>query len=234
MNFLKIKNFFLDLFFPKFCLNCQREGSYLCLDCQGLLEIQKENFCPVCQKRALNFKTCRNCQRKTNLNGFFFALNYENPLIKKLIHKFKYDPFIKDLAEILADLIISHLTLVEFKFPENSIFLPIPLTKRRLKWRGFNQAEEIGKYLSSYYQIPIFNDVLVRKKFNLPQAELSGKERIENVKDAFSCQNQEKIWRKKVFLIDDLSTTGATLEEAAKILKENGAREIFGLVVAKG
>jgi len=214
-----IKNFLLDLFFPKHCFNCQQEGEYLCPDCQACLEIS-----------SIHQKEKYSC-----LDDLCFATDYQKPLVKKLIKLFKYEPFIKELAITLTSLIIEHFQLLDQK-PDFSDFvlIPVPLEKRRLKWRGFNQAEEIAKELSSFLTIPLINNVLIKTRETLPQVELSDEERKENIKGAFFCQSPEKIKKRKILLVDDVYTTGATMTEAARVLKKSGAKEVIGIVVARG
>lgn len=267
----KIKKFFLDILFPKLCFNCGREGSYLCEDCQSLLEISRYQYC-LCQKpnRLSGGGKCKKCYSK-KLDGLYFAIDYQNPLIKKLIQKFKYGPLIKELAETLSLLIIAHFQLLEkkpdFFYPvspppkfgggsndPNFILIPIPLNEKKLKWRGFNQAEEITKELSKFLnpvrdsgnkeslqkenisngvKVPLVSNCLLRVKNTYPQVELTAEARKENVKGIFICQNQKEIFGKKILLVDDVYTTGATMEEAARILKESGAKEAWGVVVAR-
>ena len=108
------------------------------------------------------------------------------------------------------------------------------MEKKKLKKRGFNQAEEIAKELSLFLKIPLFNNVLIKIKETLPQIELSDKEREENVSGAFFCQNKKEIGGKKILLVDDVYTTGATMEECARVLKEAQAKEVWGLAIARG
>ena len=214
----KISNGVLNLFFPKFCFGCQKEGEYLCQDCRATLEVSGFH-----QK----FQT-------KNLDDLYFAINYRNSLIKNLIQKFKYEPFVKELREPLSSLILNHFQLMD-KPPNFTDFLlvPVPLEKRKIRWRGFNQAEEIGKELSNFLKIPLLDDVLIKIKETLSQVELSGKEREENIKGVFVIKNKEKIEGEKILLVDDVYTTGATMKECARILKEAGAKEIIGIVVAR-
>jgi len=222
MKICKIKEIFLSLLFPKFCLGCQGEGNYLCQDCQAILEISRLHLQYPGQ----------------NLKDLYFALNYQNPLIKNLIQKFKYGPLVKELAKPLSSIIIEHFQLLDNKPPffgerNDFILIPVPLEKRRLKWRGFNQAEEIGKEISKFLNIPLMNGVLIKIKENSLQVDLSGKERKENVREVFGLKGGERIFGKKILLIDDVYTTGATLEEAARVLKEAGTKEVIGIVVAR-
>lgn len=108
------------------------------------------------------------------------------------------------------------------------------MDKKRLKWRGFNQSEEIGKELAKSLEIPLITDVLLKMKATLPQVELSDLEREENIKGAFLVTNREKIKGRKILLIDDVYTTGSTLNEVARLLKEAGASQAWGVVVARG
>jgi len=215
-----IKSFLLNIFFPKFCLNCQREGSFLCEDCQAILDISSSHQ---------EFQT-------GNLSDLYYPLEYKNPLIKNLIKRFKYEPFVKELAKDLASLIIAHFQLLDP--PPNFgggdyVLLPVPLEKRKLKWRGFNQAEEIGKEISKFLNIPLINDILFKIKETLPQVELSEKEREENIKGVFIIRNREKILGKKILLVDDVYTTGSTMKECVQVLKKAGAKEVIGIVIAR-
>lgn len=232
----KVKDFFLNLFFPKFCFGCQKEGSYLCQDCQSTLEILENHFC-LCKKpiRSPKIGKCKKCFSK-KLNGLYFALSYQDQLIKNLIHCFKYRPFIKGLGKTLTSLIITHFQLTEKQKCDFSDFLliPVPLTKKRLMWRGFNQSEEIGKELSKFLEIPLVNNVLFKIKETLAQIELSDEEREENIKQAFLVKNEKEIKGRKILLVDDVYTTGSTLEESALSLKRAGAKEVWGVVVARG
>lgn len=231
-----MKEIIIDILFPKFCLICKKEGNFLCEDCFSLIELYSFAFCPICQKRVLDFRTCKDCKRKTNLSGLLFATYFEkNEILKKLINYFKYPPFVKDISKDLSRIIISYLSLIEFNFPENSVFVPVPLSKKREKWRGFNQAREIAKELSKFYNFPLKDNLIIKIKETLPQVELSQKEREENIKGAFKLNEKlsNEIRAKTVFIIDDISTTRATLEEIASEIRKIRPREIFGLVVAR-
>lgn len=232
----EIGYFLLDTFSPKFCFGCKKEGTYLCEDCQATLEILNCSYC-LCQKpiRLPNPGKCKRCNSK-KLNGLFFALPYQNEIIKKLIHSFKYEPFVKEISQDLAILIIAHLQLIEKNKKDFSDFLimPIPLSLKRKKWRGFNQSEEIAKFLAEYLGLSIYNDILLKIKETAPQITFKGKEREENIKNAFYIKEKERVVGKKILLIDDVYTTGSTIEEVARILKQSGAKEIWGIVVARG
>jgi len=215
----EIKTLLLDILFPKFCLNCSREGDYLCDDCQALLEISGFH-----QKYGT-----------ANLKDLYFPLSYQNPLIQNLIQKFKYEPLIKELTKTLSSLIIAHFQLLDNK-PDltDFVLIPVPLSRKKLKWRGFNQAAEIGRELAQFFNLPLISGGLIKIKETVAQVDLADEERRENVKDAFRVQNKEVVINKKIILVDDVYTTGSTMEECARILREAGALEIIGVVVARG
>lgn len=236
MRFLSsLKGFLLNIFFPRFCLGCQKEGSYLCQDCLSLLEILEYHYC-LCKKpkRLLGTGKCHACYHR-KLNGLYFATSYQNQFLQRIIHRFKYEPYVKELAKPLAYLIITHFKLSSKPlFDSNWTLVPIPLHPKKEKKRGFNQAEEVAKELSKELNISLGNNILLKIKETRPQVDLEEAERIENPCGAFVVDAKEKVKDKKILLVDDVYTTGATMEECAKILKEAGAKEVWGVAVARG
>ncbi len=231
----KIKKFILDVFFPKFCLVCGKEGSYLCDDCFSLIDVSERQYCPFCSpaKIVLDGKTCSYHRRTKKLNGLYSATSYDNFIIKKLIHQLKYS-YVKEIADPLSKIIIVHLANInKLENFSDFILLAVPLHKRKLKRRGFNQSEEIAKRLSEIIKIPYLKNVLIKIKETPAQANLKKEEREKNLESAFSCQNKELISGKKILLVDDVFTTGSTMEECAKTLKNCQAKEVWGLVVAR-
>lgn len=244
----KVKRFLLELFLPYFCLGCKKEGFLLCQDCRSTLEICEYNYC-LCSKNPFRLPLttknqqkgkCSRCQDK-KLSGLYFALPYkENPpaggLTKRLIHQFKYPPHLKSLGKILASILVEHLVLAKNNTDNiwnNSILLPMPMEKRKLKNRGYNQAEELAKNLSIVLETPLITNNLVKIKKTLPQMKLSLQQRQENLKNAFLIKNPAEIAGKKVFLIDDVYTTGSTMEECARVLKEAKAKSVWGISLAR-
>ena len=124
------------------------------------------------------------------------------------------------------------LTLKIKKYNLNAdIIIEVPISRERFRERGYNQSAIIARRVSKITGIIYGKDVLIKTKNNLRQSELSIQERKENVKDVYSIKNIELIKGKSVILIDDILTTGATLNECAKVLKENGAKEVIALAV---
>jgi len=120
-------------------------------------------------------------------------------------------------------------------FEANPLLIPVPLNSRRLNWRGFNQSELLAKDLAGIFQMEMAGDVIERTVNITPQADIKEKEeRLKNLSGIFKILNKDKLIGREVLLIDDICTTGATLNECAKVLKANGALKIIGLVVARG
>jgi len=234
------KEFLFNLLFPIQCLNCQKEGDWLCPDCFSLIDIAVHQFCPFCrpQKIVLDGQTCTFCKRSQKLKGLFSASSYKDFIVKRLILQFKYEPFVKELSQPLSSLILQHFRMLDhppvfFRDKTGFVLIPVPLHRRKLKWRGFNQAEEIAKRLSLVLKIPLIPDVLFKIKETQPQVELTAEMRKENVKGVFVCRNENSIKNKKILLVDDVFTTGATMEECARVLKDGGAKEVWGVAVAR-
>ena len=238
------KDFLLNLIFPKFCLGCQKEGIYLCDDCRHVLDINEFNYC-LCDNmpnRLPQNQTsgkCSRCQNK-NLSGIYSALSYKQQLVKKLIYQFKYQPYLKDLSQTLASIVVECLFLAGKNTEEvwqNSILIPVPTDKKKLKNRGYNQSKELAEELSKILKIPVVTDTLIKIKPTKPQMELNKIEREKNLLDAF-CINtnlakSDLTKFSKIFLVDDVYTTGSTMEECAIILENSGAKNIWGIVVAR-
>ena len=251
----RVKNFFLDLFFPKKCLGCGQPDTYLCRDCftrlvtrQDKIEFSPNNTCFFCGKITWQGKICINCAKENGLDRLIAATEYKNPLIREIIKAFKYH-YAKELASPLSKLLIksleanSTISLEVAEGDRSTIIVPVPLYKYRLHYRGFNQAELLAKEVADYFNLPIEHNILKRRIFTTPQAKIKDTEkRRTNLKEVFEIGPEysirgtcpELVEGKTIILIDDVCTTGATLVEAAKILKESGAKEVWGLVVAKG
>ena len=195
-----------ELFFPQQCFFCKKYGDMLCADCQTLLDISPVHRPDRSQKY---------------LGDIFAPCSYENNYAKKIIHGLKYEPFHKKLALPLARLIAAHFKLSEQNFDIGKfIIVPVPLAPKRLRGRGFNQAQAIADELAKIWQTEI-------------QAELPQTQRRENIKGAFACPNPALVKNKSIFLLDDVVTTGATMNECARVLSKNHPAEIIGIAVAR-
>jgi len=203
---MKIFNKILAVLFPQKCLGCKKENEILCPDC--LLKINRPDT--------------------PHLNGIHIASNYQDAVLKKALWMLKYQG-VKQLAKPLAQLIKERIW--KKLETENWLVIPVPLSKNKLRHRGYNQAEMIAGELSDNVRA----DILFKKFHTKSQVEVKNKEeRLANIIGSFEIKNPEKIKGKKIILIDDVLTTGATMREVKKVLKEAGAKKVIGVVVARG
>ena len=229
---LRVKNLILDLLFPKFCVSCRKEGSFLCEDCAKSL-IFLAPSCFVCGKRNLSGKTCQSCRKKTHIQRFFAPFSYKDEVIRSAIHLYKYGR-VKELGDVFGGFLAGMLEFYEFKPRQNILFVPIPLHKSRKRERGFNQSEILAEFLGQRFHLAVAADALSRIKNTLPQIEMEDDTgRRENIREAFLADRPEAIKNKTIILVDDVSTSGATLEEAARALKKAGARSVWAAVIAR-
>ncbi len=233
--FHTVKIFLLDLLFPIECLGCGIPGTYLCALCFTKIPLQEAFVCPVCAGPSFEHATCTQCTKRTKLDGLIAASFYDAPLLRRLLVAYKYK-FVKPLALPLAQLIIKCLALHDYSlFHRNDLVLvPVPLSKRRESWRGFNQAREIAILLAEFLQLPLCDNMLLRTRNTVPQTETtSRKERLENIRGAFRVADPFQVKGKTILLVDDVATSLATLNECARVLKEAGARGVWGLAIAR-
>ncbi|MFA5754128.1 MAG: phosphoribosyltransferase family protein [Patescibacteria group bacterium] len=225
---MTIKKFLLNLLFPVECLDCGQTGAWLCDRCFRRLTAETPTKNQRSESRTSNLKI-------PALNGIFIAGDYENPRLARLIRKFKYG-FLSALGKILGQFLSHSWSGQLFLMPGLRVqeiwLIPIPLSKKRLRWRGFNQAEILAQAISRDFGYPLCLD-LRRTRDTKPQADLSEKKRLANINGCFTWNGSDLNGR-TLIIIDDVITTGATMNEAALCLKQAGAKEVYGLVLAKG
>lgn len=228
----KTKKLILDTLFPIRCIGCQEYDHWICKDCHKTFPTLTEQHCFICKENITeNGEICFTCSQNSeiNLKSVFIASTYQNKFLQKTVHYFKYR-FVEKVGEPLALLIAQ--TLQHSNHPTPDIIIPVPLHKKRLHWRGFNQAEVLAQELD--LKIPIVTNILIRHQNTTPQVKMKNrKQRLENLNNAFTVENIEKIKGKKILLIDDIITTGATLSVCADILQKAGAKEVRALVIAR-
>lgn len=222
----------IDFLFPVECLGCGSCGKYICDDCLSKVKRAKQ-VCIECGKPSIDGFVHTKCKRPWGLDGVFSAWGYEG-VIRKSILKLKYNfaySIAKELAENMARYIYEEFT----PLASTTLLVPIPLHRSRSNWRGFNQTEEIGKIVCKNLGWGFNCEILVRERKSIPQVELRGDERKENIKGVFGFnKNFNSIVKsqKSIVLFDDVLTTGATIKEAGKVIKRNGARSVWGLTIA--
>jgi len=240
----------LDLLFPKRCVSCRKIGDYVCTNCFSFISFTTTPRCLVCGNPCLDGFTHPACQGKYRIDGCFSGVCYKG-VVKKLLYTFKYKPYLSSLTEFLGGLLheslIQNETYIRLCEAYEPIFVPIPLSSRKLRERGYNQAELLARELAQVENGKV-QSVLVRMLQTKPQYGLSREERMENIKGAFSYRHSGKqsasringrSWTsqddssKIAFLVDDVVTTGSTLMEAANVLKRNGFTKVWGVTLAQ-
>lgn len=228
-NFLfTTKDFLIGLIFPKICLSCGVNGFSLCPRCQNKIKILKTDTCIYCGKISPRGKICQNCRRKSSLTGVIFVAKYSG-IIKKTIHQFKYEGN-TELLQPLGKILIKKFS--DIKIPGQITITSVPLHRTRKNIRGFNQSELLERYLAKEVGVR-YEELLKRVKPTESQIKFHKYERIDNLKGAFKAETKN-LSGKKIILVDDVCTSGATLETCAKELRRAGAREVWGLVLAHG
>lgn len=229
--FFYLKNFLFDLIFPVHCVACRKEGEWFCTDCVQKIKLNEKQFCPVCWQESLGGRTCISCAKKSSLDGLLVTASYDrNPKLAQAVKTLKYK-FSKNLAGNLAKILIS--TMRKNNFSDKCVFVPVPLHKKRERWRGFNQAGLLVQAIAKEIDFPVEN-LLLRVRNTPQQAKLNRQDRLKNIDSAFALHKDYSPKNKTIILVDDVSSTGATLTECAKVLKKNGAKEVWGLVLARG
>ncbi|MDD4477350.1 MAG: ComF family protein [Patescibacteria group bacterium] len=226
--------FFKDVLFPIFCVECGKEGKWWCEDCLKKQKVSGVFLCPVCHTETANGEVCEKCARESYLDGVssFFIYDEKMPA-GKLIRGFKYN-YATDIAELWKKIIFNNAIFDKnWRGVSAEIIIPVPLHPRRERERGFNQAKILADIFAKKLFLPVVADGLVRARYTAQQAKLAKIERRKNIEDAF-------VWKKnssppeRIILVDDVFTTGATMQECAKVLKQNGAKFVWGVVLARG
>lgn len=222
----------LNLFLPPRCLNCKADGSWLCDTCLGQIDFITTAVCHQCGTPAENGSTfCRQCKNNPlkYIDGIRTAAWFENNPMREAIHQLKYQNH-RAAAEPLARILAN--TVHQYNLRADAI-VPVPLHSSRLRERGYNQSEILVSQLAKCLQIPANTGVLYRTRKTRSQMTLGAAERHTNVIDAFACQGNS-LQNLCVLVVDDVCTTGSTLDACAAALKLQGkAAQVWGLTLAK-
>ena len=226
----------MDFVYPPVCLICkevireensQNPRGSVCPVCWNSLEIEEKPYCSEC-KLDLDISQTHNCS--TYLDRVY-SLGMFDENFQEMIHHFKYKGKVsagKSLGIRLAQ------ELKKQSVSDVACLIPVPLHKARKRERGFNQSEIVAESLGAELNLKIEKNILSRIKNTRDQTKLSIEERKQNVAGAFQVQDKQKILQgQKIILVDDVITTGATLNECARVLKQAGAKEILAVTIAK-
>jgi ComF family protein len=220
-----------DFLFPPICLGCDKEidKGLICNQCINQIYTSALGVCARCGYPLKHNESCKHCRTNVILPRTRALGGYTEPF-SPLIHALKYQGK-KSLAEIFGRGLTGLLNSDPILKQADGI-IPIPLHPSRQRERGYNQTELLAKEISSQIGIPIMS-ALKRKKNTKSQTTLDGVKRQKNMLDAFAVKDNSTILNKKVILIDDVITSGATINSAAQALLNGGAKEVYGLVIAR-
>ncbi len=219
-DFKKLWNNLLDYIWPQFCLGCEQEGSLLCQNCLDNIPLL-----PV------DYKAWPEGKNNFVFSNCYVCLDYHQKLTQNLIKNFKYQ-YLKILQIPLTHILAKKIK--QLNLENNLVITNVPLHHKKRKKRGFDQTEVLAKNLSLKINAP-YQSLLTRHKNTKAQAKLERADRLNNLQEAFAVKeiDQNLVQNKTIILIDDVATTGTTLNEAAKTLLNLAPKEIIALVLAK-
>lgn len=219
----------LGAIFPSRCLGCGLRGVELCSDCRVAVPWLTADICPICAAPTRLARICFACRAEPSaLDGSRAACRFEG-VARSAVHDLKYRG-IQSRASLLADLIAETLARLPLAA---DVLVPVPLAPGRRRQRGFNQAERIARELGERIGWPVDPTLLVRVRETPRQVERTAFERRANVAGAFDCPQPDAVVGRRLALVDDVMTTGATLGACAEALKAAGAARVFAIVVAR-
>lgn len=222
----------LNLLFPPECFLCATVGEVICDKCLAEMPLALSTNCVVCNKPTVTGKTHITCGDLYSPKEFLAIYQYKGP-VRTVIRRSKYHQrefsllrrLVKDGIKVIKDLGVT--------IEKGTVLVPIPISKGKLKERGFNQVEIITNLLAFEFGLETNKHVLQRVRNTKPQYAQSREERFANVRNAFVVKNEKKLKNRRILLVDDISTSGATLLEACKALNGKGICNINCWVVAK-
>jgi ComF family protein len=235
----KVGRVLLDLLYPVFCVGCRQPGKLYCPACRKAVRRISPPLCPLCGQPQRQAQLCPQCtysfsdeDRRPPIDGIR-SVAYLEGTLREAIYGLKYN-YIQELAAPLGEMLIEYYNSVPLPA---DIIIPVPLHRRRRRERGYNQSALLAQRLGQATQIPVRRDMLHRHRYTRSQTRLNAQERSRNVQGAFSCDGHRSAAQatvgKRLLLIDDVATTGATLRACAQVLRDQGARSVWALTVAR-
>ncbi len=220
----------INKIFPPKCLFCGSVGELFCENCLSNCTILTQPSCLVCDKPSIKGFTHAKCLKPEIPTQYAGVYEYKD-LVRECIRKSKY--YSKQFMALVT--LVKEAVEIAYEWElDYSGFtcVPIPLSQDKETQRGFNQAELIARVISRKFKIPMQNSILIRTKDTRAQHEMDRKQRFANVSGAFKTA-EGKAKDQKILLVDDISTTGATLLEAGKVLYQAGAKEVRCFTLSK-
>jgi ComF family protein len=231
----------LDIVFPTSCSFCSNPIGdstipYFCTACWADFAPIQGPVCPHCGRPFDSPESltnspdhvCLACRREPPRYDQALSIGYFEGSLREAVHQFKYRPC-RSLGRPLGEWMAANVRMVT----AIDVVMPVPLHKKRLRERGFNQALLLAHRMSEAHRLPYCCDNLYRVRPTRPQVELTGAERVRNVAGAFALRQPEEVRDRTVVLVDDVFTSGATMNECARVLKDVGAARVIAFTLAR-
>lgn len=239
MIFSEALNDLSEVIFPPQCLGCAEIlhpfNKIFCPACNDKIKFINGSLCLICGTTFPDSPApshlCGDCLENKKYFSYARAVFSYEDLILNSIHQFKYNRNIS-VGEMLASF-MADFSFPDIDFTDYSLLIPVPLHIKRLRERGFNQSLILANALEKKRRIPVNFSLLKRRKFTLTQTGSNRNERKQNIKGAFEVTDKRNIAGKNIILIDDVYTTGATINECAKTLVRAGAQKVAVLTLAR-
>lgn len=212
----------ISIISPNECLVCHKPGELVCASCQQSELVWRTPACFLCNALTKNGQTCTRCRNKSRLSGVTLPFRLIGPM-KNIIYELKYFGN-RDIARWLPPYLVAELVSSKFDYISY-----VPATGQSQRQRGYNQAHLLAREIASIVKIPLKSTLL--RLHHVDQIGLGRMQRFESVKNNFISRGD--LSGKNILLVDDVLTTGATLSECARVLKNAGAKKVWGLAVAK-
>lgn len=223
-----------QILFPSSCVSCGRWDSLLCEQCEHQISYVIQQHCPGCRATSIAGYTHGACRRKSNLDGLYSICWFREP-IRSLINSYKYGSYIVSLESVISNVIQSAWIDIDEAWWSDTLLIPVPLHTRRQRDRGFNQAERIAEMMAGIVDCPLDTNILQRVRYTTKQSRLSRVQRKQNVSSAFVINKDlVSIEYQSIVLVDDVYTSGSTLEACAKALRTCYTGCIYGFTFARG
>lgn len=223
----------LNLIYPPRCILCERvissTDNYICHHCSGIIHTIEGLRCKKCSRSIQKGELCSTCLNEEHDFEFGKVLYDYDDTIKEALYRFKYNGD-KNYAQYFGKQIYYKYSDI---INDMDLMIPVPVHRKKLKSRGYNQSKEIIKVVSELSGIPYVDGVLIRKHDTRPQNKLSIKSRKNNLKDAFDIDAKfDDNKYKNILLIDDIYTTGSTINSCARVIKQNHDVKVYFIAVA--